>query len=485
MGHRPLKPMPKVWETADTTRDLRGSGNLHQLPRTTRVLALLFIVATFTTLSMSSASAGFRTRGFGPAIDDSSYEGQSKCQPAAKPGVLAFRSMVLSSFPIFGYGGISRGCSVGGQSEHKEGRAWDMTANAGYESHRKAVQRLFDKLLATDRYGNEGALARRLGIMYIIWNKKIWGTWGGWSTYCVQKPRGCVDPDDGGLRSPHTDHVHFSFTWAGARKQTTYYNPERSMMSGAAAHPSWGLWLLGANGSVNPFQTGWYGSKSDTFLAKPAVAMAPTITGYGYWMVTRSGRVFAFGDAKNRGFIKDLSVDIVDIEVTPSGKGYWLLAKSGRVFPFGDAAKKGGAQESGGEFAGMASTATGNGYWLFGTRGNVFAFGDAQDFGGLANENLDAPVVGGDNFGDTGYWLVTSKGRVEGFGTAQHLGDPRDKNLDGLAIGLVTNSTGTGYWIATSKGRVLPYGEAIDLASVGIQDVGMVNSSRVPTGLRD
>lgn len=445
-----------------------------------RACALAAVTLAFVAFLPSSASAGFRTRGYGPAIDNSFYEGQSKCSPYAKPGVLAFRSMVLSSFPIFGLGGISRGCSVGGQSEHKEGRAWDMTANAGYESHRAAVKRLFEKLLATDRYGNEAAVARRLGIMYMIWNKKIWGTWGGWSTYCVQKPRGCVDPDDGGVRSPHTDHVHFSFTWAGARKQSTYYHPERSMMAGVAAHPSWGYWLLGANGAVSPFQTGWYGSKSDSFLPKPAVAMASTSSGYGYWMVTAAGRVFAFGDAKNRGFIKDLSVDIVDIEVTPTGKGYWLLAKSGRVFPFGDATKNGGASDSGGEFAGMASTPTGSGYWLFGTRGNVLTFGDAQDFGGLANESLDAPVVGGDNLADGGYWLITSKGRVAGFGTAQHLGDPSKKNLDGLAIGLVANPAGTGYWIATSKGRVLPYGEAAEIGSMAIQDVGMFNSARVP-----
>ncbi|MDQ3964139.1 MAG: hypothetical protein M3277_09565 [Actinomycetota bacterium] len=478
--------MPKVWKYTYIPNP-EGVFSLTSLFPTMRRRACALAILAFALVSLvpASAYAGFRTRGYGPVIDNSFYEGQSKCQPAPKPGVLAFRSMVLNAFPVFGVGGISRGCSIGGQSEHKEGRAWDMSANAGYESHRAAVKRLFDKLLATDRYGNEAALAKRLGIMYMIWNRRIWGTWSGWSTYCVQKPRGCVDPDEGGLRHPHTDHVHFSFTWAGARKQSTYYYPERSMMTGVAAHPSWGYWLLGANGGVTPFQTGWYGSRSDSFLPKPAVGMASTTSGGGYWIVTRAGRVFAFGDAKNRGFVKGLSVRIVDIEVTPTGKGYWLLAKSGRVFPLGDATKNGGATDSGGEFAAMASTPSGNGYWLFGTRGNVFAFGDARDLGGLANEDLDAPVVGGDNLTDGGYWLITSKGRVEGFGTAQNLGDPRDKTLDGVAIGLAANPAGTGYWIATSKGRVLHYGEAEDIGSMAIQDVGMFNSARVPTGLRD
>ena len=110
----------------------------------------------------------------------------------------------------------SAAVQIGGQSEHKEGRAWDWGVNAGSESDRKKVQDLFDWLLAEDDYGNDAAMAKRFGIMYIIWNRKIWGSWGGWSTYCVQKPRGCIDPDDKDLRHPHTDHVHFSMSRAGA-----------------------------------------------------------------------------------------------------------------------------------------------------------------------------------------------------------------------------------------------------------------------------
>ena len=424
-----------------------------------RTLAVAIAGAALITLLPTPALA-FKAKEFGPAIDTIQYDGQSKCQPVPKPGVLAFQSMVLKQYPLFGIGGISRACNVGGQSEHKEGRAWDMTANAAYESHRKAVQQLFDELLATDEYGNEAALARRFGIMYIIWNRKIWGSWGGWSTYCVDKPRGCVDPDDKDLRHPHTDHVHFSFTWAGARQQTTWYSPQRSFVTGAAAHPEWGYWLAGGNGSVSTFDTYWHGSKADTALSKPVVAMASTIEGDGYWLVTKSGRVFPFGDAANRGYIKDKRLEVVDIEVSPSGNGYWLLARSGRVFPFGDAPDLGGAKESGSTFAGMAATSTGLGYWLFGTGGNVFAFGDAQDFGGLADEDLAVPVVGGDNVGDSGYWLATERGRVEAFGSATRWGDATGKAIQGSVVEIMTAPEGTGYWLVTSMGRVLSFGEA-------------------------
>ena len=449
-------------------------------------LSLAAIIFALLTLLPAPAFASLRSRGFGPAIDNTSYDGQEGCSPNAKPGMLAFRSMVLDAFPIFGLGGISRGCTIGGTSEHKEGRAWDMSANAGIESHRKAVQRLFDRLLAPDRYGNEAALARRLGIMYMIWNKKIWGSWGGWSIYCVQKPRGCVDPDDGGVRSPHTDHVHFSLTWPGARKQTTYYHPDRSMIAGVTAHPTWGYWLLGRNGSINPFDTGWYGSLSDRFMKKPAIALSPTISGSGYWLVTAQGRVYAMGDAKNRGFIKDARVSVVDIESTPSGKGYWLLAKSGRVFAFGDAKNHGGAKESGTPIVGMAATPTGLGYWLFGTSGNVFAFGDAQDLGGLAGDAGSA-IVGGDNFGADGYWLATAKGRVAAFGDAPQLGDAVTKNVSGVFVGIATNSTGTGYWLATSKGKVMSFGEAPALGSMSESTIMSLGSvvSPATVSLRD
>jgi hypothetical protein len=56
-------------------------------------------------------------------------------------------------------------------------------------------------------------MARRLGVMYIIYNRRIWASYRaeeGWRPYVGA--------------SPHTDHIHFSFSWAGARKQTSYWD---------------------------------------------------------------------------------------------------------------------------------------------------------------------------------------------------------------------------------------------------------------------
>jgi hypothetical protein len=150
------------------------------------------------------------TPNFGASCDGkASYVAQSKCSASAKPGVTAFKNLVLKTYPCTHSGGIVRGCSVGGKSEHKEGRAWDWMVNYPHP----AATKLLAWLLATDKHGNKYANARRLGIMYMIWNRKIWGAYNasaGWRPYTGS--------------NPHTDHVHFSFSWKGANKQTSFWS---------------------------------------------------------------------------------------------------------------------------------------------------------------------------------------------------------------------------------------------------------------------
>ncbi|MGW1280062.1 hypothetical protein ACWD4V_24335 [Streptomyces tsukubensis] len=151
------------------------------------------------------------TPDFGPEIDDyAPYEGQGRCDPAAKPGVAEFKDLVLAAYPGTTNMGIGRECGSGGRSEHKEGRAWDWGVSLHGQAH--LADEMIGWLLGTDRHGNPHALARRLGIMYIIWNRRIWEAYRadrGWTAY--------TGPN------PHTDHVHFSFGWAGARRETTWW----------------------------------------------------------------------------------------------------------------------------------------------------------------------------------------------------------------------------------------------------------------------
>ncbi|MEY2566628.1 MAG: hypothetical protein QOE35_1157 [Actinomycetota bacterium] len=166
----------------------------------------------------------------GPDIEGyARYEGQSTCDPTPKPGTLALRNLLLSRYPVTRSLGISRGCDVGGRSEHKEGRAFDWGANVTNPAQRAAVDAFLNALFATDSYGHRHALARRMGVMYVIWNGQIWSAYradAGWQPYSGA--------------SPHTDHVHISLSWAGARAETSYYSgtvvtglPDAPLGSGA------------------------------------------------------------------------------------------------------------------------------------------------------------------------------------------------------------------------------------------------------------
>ncbi len=154
------------------------------------------------------------------------YVGQSTCSPAAKPGTAAFANLLLRTYRNSRSLGISRSCGVGGKSEHKEGRAFDWGVNVRSKADRASVKALMHWLLKRDRFGNRYAMARRLGIQYMIWNRRIWGAYSagsGWRKYTGS--------------NPHTDHVHFSMSWAGARKKTSFWNP-RSFPNNSGSAPS-------------------------------------------------------------------------------------------------------------------------------------------------------------------------------------------------------------------------------------------------------
>jgi hypothetical protein len=176
-------------------------------------LALTLAVA-LVALVVPAAHAAPPTRGFDATIDAlARYDGQWRCDPTEKPGVVGFRTLVQQTYSGVNSGGISRDCTVGGVSEHKEGRAWDWMLRADRPEDVAKADDLLTWLLATDAHGNKHAMARRLGVMYIIWNRKVWESYApddGWTDYTGS--------------NPHTDHIHFSFSWDGALERTSWWN---------------------------------------------------------------------------------------------------------------------------------------------------------------------------------------------------------------------------------------------------------------------
>jgi hypothetical protein len=139
------------------------------------------------------------------------YQPQFLCRSTVEPGVKAFEKLVLATYPRTHSDGDMRACSDGGTSEHKDGRAWDWGADHRTASGRAAGEAMLRWLFATDSSGNTDAMYRRLGLMYIIWNHRIWED-GSWHPYSCS-----------GVTLCHVDHMHFSFGWAGAEKKTSFW----------------------------------------------------------------------------------------------------------------------------------------------------------------------------------------------------------------------------------------------------------------------
>jgi hypothetical protein len=141
------------------------------------------------------------------------YQPQFFCRSTVEPGVAAFERLVLATYRGTRSDGDMRACTDGGTSEHKDGRAWDWGADHRVARQRAAGESLLHWLFAPDRAGQPDAMFRRLGLMYVIWNKRIWGAWSQrWEPYACS-----------GVTACHVNHMHFSFGWAGAERRTSFW----------------------------------------------------------------------------------------------------------------------------------------------------------------------------------------------------------------------------------------------------------------------
>ena len=156
-----------------------------------------------------------------PVEDYASYDPQRWCAPRAKPGTTVLGRWLVNTYGG-GFGPIWRSCAGSSVSEHKEGRAFDWTLDAAREADRERAQTFLTRAFATDGAGNTHALARRMGIMYIIWNDHMYASYRQFerrdylSSSCPTRKR-CSKT----LR--HRDHMHISLSRAGGNGLTSWY----------------------------------------------------------------------------------------------------------------------------------------------------------------------------------------------------------------------------------------------------------------------
>jgi hypothetical protein len=211
-------------------------------------------------------------------------QAQFFCRSTVEPGVKAFERRVLRQYPMSHTDGDMRACDVAGSSEHKDGRAWDWGVDHRIPTQRAAGKSMLRWLFATDAHGNQDAMFRRLGLMYIIWDKKIWGAWSQhWEPYSCS-----------GVTACHVDHMHFSFGWAGAEGKTSYWTHQvspviepplptltaihahRALRVSAATGESTAHWLLKAGATYRVTAAGaWRHGHGANSLSDAACTKSP------------------------------------------------------------------------------------------------------------------------------------------------------------------------------------------------------------------
>jgi hypothetical protein len=182
----------------------------------------LLVAAALLAASLVGPAAVADVNGGGLPVEDyASYDPQTRCTKQPRVGTVALGQWLVATYGGSG-GAVNRPCSDPGTSEHKDGRAVDWVLNADNPADRKLARTFLEAAFATDAAGNPAALARRMGIMYIIWSDHFYPAYKQFrperylSSSCRSK-RKCSKT----LR--HRDHMHISLSKAGAKGLTSFY----------------------------------------------------------------------------------------------------------------------------------------------------------------------------------------------------------------------------------------------------------------------
>jgi hypothetical protein len=177
--------------------------------------ALAPVLVALLGLALAAPAAG------APPIEDyASYQPQTRCSPKAKPGTVYLGDWLVRKYGG-GFGPISRTCG-GGTSEHSEGRAFDWTLDATIKADRLVAKAFLERVRRTDGQGNTDAWARRMGIMYLIWNDEMYAAWDRFRPEPYLSS-GCTMRRTCSATLRHRDHLHLSLTRAGGRGDTSWF----------------------------------------------------------------------------------------------------------------------------------------------------------------------------------------------------------------------------------------------------------------------
>lgn len=154
------------------------------------------------------------------------------CYPSLRTGTKAFGDLLIAATTTVNHYGGWRACNApfgAKRSQHKTGRAVDVPLDSRKSAQRADGMAILEWLFEAEN-GVPHARLRRLGVVQIIWDGRVWTTAHdkgrknhdptNWRKYtglgCKQNPR--TQPT-----VCHYDHFHFTLSAAGSEKQTTWW----------------------------------------------------------------------------------------------------------------------------------------------------------------------------------------------------------------------------------------------------------------------
>jgi hypothetical protein len=156
------------------------------------------------------------------------YVEQVSCDPTLRPGTAKLARLLAGTYRSYSATSWNStyACGTDGtRSEHYDGRAVDWMVDVHNTKQHAAATAVLSWLLASDKAGNRFAMARRLGVMYVIYDNRMWGAWDGrWEQYnnCSHLPQRTND------NACHRTHMHISLSWNGAMGRTSYWTKKIS-----------------------------------------------------------------------------------------------------------------------------------------------------------------------------------------------------------------------------------------------------------------
>ncbi len=144
----------------------------------------------------------------------------NSCAPAARPGTVALAGLLRATYPGAAISTTGHCRTTTSTTEFFDGRALDWKVSTRSSTQRAQADAVTSWLLAADSAGNTTAIARRLGVMSIIWNGRQWRAAKGWQALsdCATHPEPASDA------RCHRSGMRVSLSWAGALSRTSFWS---------------------------------------------------------------------------------------------------------------------------------------------------------------------------------------------------------------------------------------------------------------------